>query len=97
MQWLRWDNAPPARYEGDATVTRLLGILQLVLSVVCLVIVVATAVNLGFIIMRPDSISVANAVIGQSVLIICFLALARVLLKNGRRRLSRSESGGERE
>ncbi len=68
---------------------RLLGILQIVLSIVCLLIAAATAVNLVFIAMRPDSISVVNVLIGQSLLIVCFIALGRLLMKNGLRRLGR--------
>jgi len=47
----------------------------------------STLVNLGFIIMRPETISVVNAIIGQGILAICLLALARLLFRNGNRRI----------
>ena len=66
------------------------GLVQLVVASVCLLLVLATAVNLGFILLRPESVSVANSLIGQSVLIICFLAAARILSRKGMENL-RSE------
>jgi hypothetical protein len=47
----------------------------------------STLVNLGFIIMRPETISVVNAIIGQGILAICLLALARLLFRYGNRRI----------
>lgn len=52
---------------------------------------VATLVNLIFIIQRPETISVVNTMIGQGVLIICLLALGRVLLRRGLRKLRRDQ------
>ena len=66
---------------------KLLGLLMLVLSLVCVVAAVVTAVNLGFIIVRPDSISVVNTLIGQFVVITGALVLARILYGAGRSRL----------
>ena len=59
------------------------GVAQLLVAGICLLLVVATAVNLGFILLRPESVSVANSLIGQSVLIICFLAAAWILSRKG--------------
>lgn len=62
---------------------KLKSMLQVLLAVLCLLLVIATAINLGNILLRPESVSVVNALVGQSVLIICFLALARVLWRRG--------------
>jgi hypothetical protein len=53
----------------------------------------ATAVNLILISMRPETISVVNAIIGQGILIICMLALASISLRKGLKGL-RSDSSG---
>jgi hypothetical protein len=53
----------------------------------------ATAVNLVLISMRPETISVVNAIIGQGILIICMLALASISLRKGLKGL-RSDSSG---
>ncbi len=63
------------------------GIVQIAVAGFCLLLVLATAVNLGFILLRPESVSVANSLIGQSVLIICFLAAARILSRKGMKNL----------
>ncbi|MDT8427159.1 MAG: hypothetical protein RQ757_00160 [Pseudomonadales bacterium] len=62
---------------------KLKSILQMLLAALCLLLVIATAINLGNILLRPESVSVVNALVGQSVLIICFLALARILWRKG--------------
>lgn len=67
---------------------RLLGIVMLVLAVICLLAAVLTVVNLGFIVMRPDSISVVNTLIGQFVVIVGSLVLARLLSIAGKARLT---------
>lgn len=66
---------------------KIAGILFLLLALVCLIAALATAVNLGFIMTRPDSISVANTAIGQFVVIVGALVLARILFQAGRSRL----------
>lgn len=68
------------------------GVLQLVLALICLIIVGATAVNMALIIMRPETVSVANSMIGQLVLIICFLVAAQLLAKAGLTRLRRDRT-----
>lgn len=67
--------------------TRMLAFALLALSVLCALAAVATAINLGFIMTRPDSISVVNTLIGQFVVIIGALVLAKMLLEAGRKRL----------
>lgn len=62
-------------------------ILLLLLATVCVLAAVMTAINLGFILTRPDSISVVNTLIGQFVVIIGALVLARMLYGAGRSRL----------
>jgi hypothetical protein len=65
------------------------GVLQLVLASICLIIAGATLVNMLLIVMRPETVSVANSMIGQLVLIVCFLAGAQILGKRGLARLRR--------
>lgn len=67
---------------------KVLGGLCLLGSMCCLLAALATVINLGFIFMRPDSISVANAVIGQFVVIVAALVLSRWLYRVGRQRLN---------
>ena len=64
--------------------------LAIVLFMVALLLVisaVATAINLILISMRPETISVVNTIIGQGILIILLLALARICFNKGRRNL----------
>ena len=70
---------------------KLLGGLCLLGSLCCLLAALATVINLGFIFMRPDSISVANTFVGQFVVIVAALVLSRWLFRTGRQQLS---SGG---
>ncbi len=70
---------------------RLLGMVMLVLAVVCLLAAVLTVINLGFIVMRPDSISVVNTLVGQFVVIVGALVLARLLSEAGKAKLRASD------
>lgn len=70
---------------------RLLGILMLVLAVICVLAAVLTVINLGFIVLRPDSISVVNTLVGQFVVIVGALVLARLLMGAGKARLTMSD------
>ncbi len=70
---------------------KLLGGFCLLGSLCCLLAALATVINLGFIFMRPDSISVANTFVGQFVVIVASLVLSRWLLRTGRQQMS---SGG---
>ncbi|MDC0222450.1 hypothetical protein OAL54_12020, partial [Gammaproteobacteria bacterium] len=60
---------------------KLIALLQLLATVVLGIFALATAVNLILISMRPETISVVNAIIGQGILIICMLALASISLR----------------
>ena len=62
---------------------KLIAVIQLIASAGLSVMALATLINLIFISMRPETISVVNTLIGQGVLIICLLVLSRVLLKKG--------------
>lgn len=66
---------------------KMTGVFMLLLSLICVIAAIMTAVNLGFIIVRPDSISVVNTFIGQFVVITGALVLARILYSAGRSRL----------
>jgi len=62
---------------------KLIAVIQLIASVIVSVIALATLVNLVLISMRPETISVVATLIGQGLLIICFLVLGRILFKKG--------------
>lgn len=62
---------------------KLVAIIQLIASALVSVLALATLINLLFIITRPETISVVNTLIGQGVLIICLMVLARVLFRKG--------------
>lgn len=62
---------------------KIIAVLQLIASALVSIMAMATLVNLIFISTRPETISVVNTLIGQGVLIICLLVLARVLFKKG--------------
>lgn len=66
---------------------RVIAIFQLLLSVLCALVALVTAVNLGFILMRPDSISVVNALVGQLLMIVFLMAASTILLRKGRHNL----------
>ncbi|OFE12295.1 hypothetical protein PHACT_03405 [Pseudohongiella acticola] len=74
---------------------KIMGIVFLVLSAICVIAAVLTAINLGFIMTRPDSISVANAFVGQFVVIVGALVLGRILYRAGRGRLGGSTGGSD--
>lgn len=73
---------------------KITGIVYLVLSAICLILALLTAINLGFIMTRPDSISVANVFVGQFVVIVGALVLGRWLYRLGRARLAGSGVSG---
>jgi len=58
--------------------------LQLFVSAFLVVIVGVTLINLVFIILRPETISVVNVMIGQIFIMACLAALAKVLFTKGR-------------
>ncbi|MDX1490692.1 MAG: hypothetical protein R3332_05360 [Pseudohongiellaceae bacterium] len=66
---------------------RLVGIFQIMFAGVFIAMALATLVNLGFILMRPETVSVVNSIIGQGVLIICMTAISRILFRKGNKRI----------
>lgn len=70
---------------------KLLAVIQLIASALVSVMALATLINLIFISMRPETISVVNTLVGQGVLIICLMVLARVLFKKGLAGLKRDK------
>ena len=66
---------------------RFVGALQLLMSLLSLMIAIATLVNMTLIASGPGSVSVVNTIIGQSILILFFLSLATVMFKKGRSRI----------
>ncbi|MEX0962438.1 MAG: hypothetical protein WDZ52_00140 [Pseudohongiellaceae bacterium] len=70
--------------------------IQLIGSAIVSIAALATLVNLIFISTRPETISVVNTLIGQGVLIICLLVLARVLFRKGLAGLKQGDSAGDR-
>ena len=57
--------------------------IQLFASALLSIAALAMLVNIIFIIPRPETISVVNALIGGGVLVVCLAAIARVLFKKG--------------
>jgi hypothetical protein len=76
---------------------KLLPIAQLIISAVMFVIGLATAANLILLTMRPETISVVNAIIGQGVVIIALLAFSRIMFRKGKAGLSTEEIQAETE
>ena len=72
--------------------SRVVGIFQLFLSGVLGVTALATIFNLIMIAMRPETISVANAALGQGVVIIFLAVWSRVFFVKGRERVKAAES-----
>ena len=62
---------------------KIIAIIQLVGSAGVSLAAIATLVNLIFISTRPETISVVNTLVGQGVLIVCLLVLARILFRKG--------------
>ncbi|MDG1025620.1 MAG: hypothetical protein P8N94_04980 [Gammaproteobacteria bacterium] len=62
---------------------KIIAIIQLAGSAVVSLAAIATLVNLIFISTRPETISVVNTLVGQGVLIVCLLVLARILFRKG--------------
>mgnify|MGYP006115190751 CR=1 FL=1 len=63
---------------------KLKAILQLALATILAITAAATLVNLILITMRPETISVVNAIIGQGVIIIGLLVMSSILFRNGK-------------
>ena len=67
---------------------RIFAVLQMGLAALLAVVAVITLVNMVLIAPRSETISVVNSIIGQTVMIVCLLALARLLFYRGRERLT---------
>ena len=70
---------------------KLFGILQLMFAGVFAASAIGTLINMVFIATRPETISVVNAIVGQTLMIVCLLALARILFKKGTLRVRPKE------
>ena len=69
-------------------------VLQLLSAALLGVVVLAIVINLVLISTRPETISVVNAMIGEGVLIVCLLAMARILLRKGLNSIRPTEKNG---
>lgn len=70
---------------------RLLGIFQLLIAGVFVASAIGTLINMVFIANRPETISVVNTIVGQTLLIVCLLALSRILFRKGTVRIRPKE------
>jgi len=70
---------------------KLFGILQLMFAGVFAASAIGTLINMVFIATRPETISVVNAIVGQTLMIVFLLALARILFKKGTLRVRPKE------
>lgn len=70
---------------------RLLGIFQLLIAGVFVASAIGTLINMAFIANRPETISVVNTIVGQTLLIVCLLALSRILFRKGTVRIRLKE------
>ncbi len=71
---------------------RMIGILQLLLSGVLGTMALATLVNMVLIAMRPETISVMNAAMGQLVVVIFLAVWSRVFFVKGQERVRSGKS-----
>ena len=80
---------------------RFFAILQIFLAGLFLLVAASTLVNMVLIAFRPETISVVNAIIGQTLLIACLLALSRIMFRKGRAKLAdmdgKSDHAGRKE
>lgn len=70
---------------------KIFGIFQLLIAGVFAASAIGTLINMLFIATRPETISVVNAIIGQTLMIVCLLALSRILFKKGSLRIRSKE------
>ncbi len=71
---------------------RMIGILQLLLSGVLGTMALATLVNMILIAMRPETIPVVNAALGQLVVVIFLAVWSRVFFVKGQERVRSRKS-----
>jgi hypothetical protein len=74
---------------------RFLAVLQAGLAVLLFVVAIATLLNMVLIAMRPETISVVNTIVGQTVMIVCLVALGRILWRRGMSELRADAQGSE--
>lgn len=77
------EKAPP-----KSKTHRVVGIFQILLSGVLGVSALATVINMAFIFTRQDTVSVMNAMMGQTVMIIFLVLWSRIFFVKGRERVS---------
>ncbi|MGB4248222.1 MAG: hypothetical protein WBJ75_10930 [Pseudohongiellaceae bacterium] len=70
---------------------RLVGILQLFMSGLLGCMALATLINMVLIAMRPETISVVNAFLGQGVIIIFMAVWSRVFFVKGMERVRQQD------
>lgn len=70
---------------------RMFGIFQLLFAGVFASAAIGTLINMVFIATRPETISVVNVIVGQTLLIVCLLALSRILFRKGTVRIRPKE------
>ena len=75
----------------EGKMDRLVGIFQLLFAGVFAATAMGTLVNMIFISTRPETISVVNAIVGQTIMIVFLLALARLLFRRGTQRVRPKE------
>ena len=71
-----------------------LGIVLHVAALILVILAIATGINLIFITMRPETISVLNVMMGDIVLIPLLLALAKICFNKGRQALEPLSTAG---
>jgi len=71
---------------------RMIGVLQLLLSGVLGTMALATLVNMVLIAMRPETISVMNAAMGQLVVVIFLAVWSRIFFVKGQERVRNHKS-----
>ena len=76
---------------------KLFSILKILLSGLLLIAALATLVNLVLLSVRPETISVVNAMIGQGVIIIALLAFSRIMFRKGKAGLTSTGNPPESE
>tara|TARA_R100001377_G_scaffold84575_2_gene68442 strand:- start:684 stop:902 length:219 start_codon:yes stop_codon:yes gene_type:complete len=70
---------------------RMFGVFQLLFAGVFAASAFGTLINMVLIATRPETISVVNVIVGQSLMIVCLLALSRILFKKGTVRIRPKE------
>ncbi len=77
----------PEKAPPKSKTYRMVGIFQILLSGVLGISALATIINMILIAMRPETISVVNAMMGQTVMIIFLVLWSRIFFVKGRERV----------